>query len=242
MDQTGEQDETMSLYRFKLSLNGAAQFLGLSGSLASFLFILGSLDVIYTSVPQCHPGDVSFCRTSLAATVLLLANVGMFVFSSSLVMKVKQNDIVGLKALIKTGCYIVASLEAAVCLLGLASLATTLTISEAVLTVLQWASPLLYILIMLLGVTKSQPRLLSAYIIFKIVHFSLLLLAWMVVWTILCGLSLKYHVGQLLITGLVILIVSGFYYVFSTGFSVIHYNILLSKTEAEPANPAQIKI
>ena len=240
MAQT-EHEEKMSLFGFRFSLSGAAEFLGLSGSLASFLFILGGIEIIYTNlaVTQCLDGPLSLCGIPFAL-LLILGNVGMFDFSSRLVRKVREKDVLGVKEQIKTGCYIVAGLEAAVCLAGLAPLASALSVTEAVLTVLQWASPLLYILMTALGVRKSQPRLLSAYIVFKIVHFSLFVLASLIVYTIVCALSLKYPVGMLLINDLLRLIIIGFYYVFSTGFSVIHYNVLINA--AVPTDPAPIKI
>ena len=171
---------------------------------------------------------------------MILMNVGLLVFSSRLVVKVRQNDVVGLKAQILTGCYIVAILEAVICLYGLTSLASPPHAMNPVITILVWASPLLYILMMVLGLTKSQPSLLSGYIIFKIVHFLLFVLAWLIIWTIVGALSLKYQVELLLITDLLFLIIIGFYYVFSTGFVVIHYNVLVNQARA--ANPAQIRI
>ena len=231
----------MSLFGVKFSLNEAAQFLGWSGSLTSFLFILAGIDVIYHNLAgsQCQDGALSLCGIPFAL-ILILGNVGMFVFSSRLAGKARQDDVVGVKAQIKTGCYIVAQLEAAVCLAGLAPLTSVLSVSEGLLTVLQWASPLLYILMLCIGLAKSQPRLIRAYIIFKIVHFLLLVLAWLVVYTILLALSLKYPVGLLLLTDVLLLIVIGFLYVFSTGFSVVHYNVLVNN--AVTASPAEVKI
>ena len=240
MDQT-EQDEAMSLYGLRFSLSGAAQFLGWSGALTSFLFILEGLDLLFSNItpPECQTGQLSLCGIPFAI-ILILGNVGFFDFSCRLGLKVRQNDPAGLKAHILTGCYILAGLEAAVCLAGLAPLATSLSLNEAFLAVLQWGSPLLYILIMVLGLTKSQPSLLSGYIIFKIVHFLLFVLAWLIIWTIVGALSLKYQVELLLITDLLFLIIIGFYYVLSTGFVVIHYNVLVNQARA--ANPAQIRI
>ena len=71
-------------------------------------------------------------------------------------------------------------------------------------------------------------------------HFLLFVLAWLIIWTIVGALSLKYQVELLLITDLLFLIIIGFYYVLSTGFVVIHYNVLVNQARA--ANPAQIRI
>ena len=232
-------DEKMSLFGLRFSLSGSAQFLGWSGSLTSLLFLLEGLILLYRNVAttHCETGQLSLCGIPFAL-ILIMGSLGMFLFSSCLVVNVRQNDVVGLKAQILTGCYVVASVEAAVCLAGLAPLVFALTLNDVFLAVLQWASPLLYILVMLLGLTKSQARLLSAYIIFKIVHFLLFVLAWLIVWTIVCALSLKYQVKLLLITDFLLLFIISFYYVFSTGFIVIHYNVLLN--QAASANPAQI--
>lgn len=239
------KDEKMSLYGFRFSLSGAAEFLGLSGCLLSFLGILGGIAIIYNNLAAnlCQDGPLSLCDCGLPfALFVILGNVGNFVFTSRLVLKAREKDMVGVKEDIKAGCYLVALAEAVVCLAGLTALATALTVSEAVLTVLQWASPLLYILMVILGVSKSQPRLLSAYIIFKIVHFILFVFAWLIVSVSTLIFALKYQVGLLLIIDLLLFIIIGFYYVFSTGFSVIHYNVLVNAAVSANPAPAQIKI
>ena len=79
-------EEKISLFGFRFSLSGAAEFLGWSGCLLSFICILRGVDIIYNNLAanQCQEGPLSLCRIPFAL-FLILGNMGTFVFSYRLV-------------------------------------------------------------------------------------------------------------------------------------------------------------
>ena len=159
-------------------------------------------------------------------------------------MKIKSKDVIGMKDFIKIGCYIIASLEIVFSALELiiplymiSHHVTTMTVygypisrvyvGVNISTIIVGLLCIVFTSIMVHGVRNFNLRYVNIYIIFKFVFLGLYLLS-VVIEILYVAFLLKRGV-----VGIILLIVNGFFvisflYVFSMGFAVLHYNIMLS--------------
>ena len=234
-----------------LTVHGLASILAWTGMVTAVIFTILSTDLLFiplaVGAEKCH----SHVRHTFICGVFygtglpgLLINVGFFVFSYKLWMKIKAEDVIGMKDFIKIGCYIIASLEIVFSALELiiplymiAHHITTMTVygypisrvyvGVNISTIIVGLLCIVFTSIMVHGVRNFNLRYVNIYIIFKFVFLGLYLLS-VVILILYVAFLLKRGV-----VGMILLIVNGFFitsflYVFSMGFAVLHYNIMLS--------------
>merc|ERR1712110_1019240 len=117
---TGE-DWKMTRYIPGISIIKFASFLAWTGLVSSVIFIVGSLDMIFTPLALgihrysrgCgHYYYESFCGSLYGVgAVVLLMNIGMFIFSFKLWKAINSDNMMGMRNLIKIGCYIMGVSE-----------------------------------------------------------------------------------------------------------------------------------
>jgi len=220
--------EKISKFGCGLSVSGLTYFLSCSGTVTSSLAILAALDIFVKELFN----NINIGVTILAV-LLAVGNTAMLCFSLRLWQKFTAEDVEGQKALIKIGCYVMADLEALACIVSLSSLLRTDVFFQSfgitgIYTGIKWGFPLIFIAMMYIGVKMSYPQFINVYIVFKIVHFLLFVLCEIVVETILLAIRIEIKVELLLLVAFFCLLISGFFYVFSTGFIVLHYNNLMN--------------
>merc|ERR1712183_740744 len=164
------------------------------------IFIIGSLGMIFTPLALgihrysrgCgHYYYEAFCGSLYGVgAVVLLMNIGMFIFSFKLWKAINSDNMMGMRNLIKIGCYIMGGLE-------LVSIALSGVVTPILFIILELARTWNYrydnglfiglltipiiisggfmalISLMIHGVRKFKPGLVNIYIIFKIVIFTL---------------------------------------------------------------------
>ena len=119
------EDWKMTRYLPGISIIRFASFLAWTGLVSSLIFILGSLDMIFTPLALgfhyysrgCgYYGENVFCGSLYGVgSVLLIMNVGMFIYSFKLWKAINSNNMMGMRNLIKIGCYIMGGLELLTC-------------------------------------------------------------------------------------------------------------------------------
>ena len=155
-------------------------------------------------------------------------------------MKIKTDDVLGMKAFIKIGCYIIASLEmivsALLVIIPLHLIVDHVTLFYPVshvhvgvcvfiisigLTCIAFTSTMVY------GLRNSNLRYINLYILFRFVFLALFLLTTVILILYVAYLLKRGVVGIILFIVNAIFITS-FLKVFSMGFAILQYNILLT--------------
>ena len=242
----------LTKYNFlHLTVPGLASILAWTGMVTSVIFTILSTDLLFIPLAvgsvKCHTTvqHTFICGVFYGAGVPgLLINVGFFIFSYKLWMKIKNKDLIGTKAFIKIGCYLITSLEMIFSALELiiplyitANHVTTMTIygypisrvyvGVNVLIILVGIVCMVFTSTMVYGIRNFNLRYVNIYIIFKFVFLGLYILS-AVIEILYIAFLLKRGV-----VGMIILTVNGFFitsflYVFSMGFAVLQYNIMLN--------------
>ena len=99
-------------YLLGISLESLPTFLAWTGMVTSLIFIIGNINILVIlaiTASKIHP--VYLVLFSVAVPVTTIINIGMFIYSNKLWRTIKSNDMVGMKTLVKIGCYIMAALE-----------------------------------------------------------------------------------------------------------------------------------
>jgi len=242
----------MTRYIPGISIIKFASFLAWTGLVSSVIFIIGSLDMIFTPLALgihrysrgCgHYYYEAFCGSLYGVgAVVLLMNIGMFIFSFKLWKAINSDNMMGMRNLIKIGCYIMGGLE-------LVSIALSGVVTPILFIILELARTWNYrynnglfiglltipiiisggfmalISLMIHGVRKFKPGLVNIYIIFKIVIFTLFAILTLV--QVIMGLVYIGALGWL--TGINMFLLFGFFYFYSNGFMVVQYNIMLGR-------------
>jgi len=244
------EDWKMTRYISGISISGFASFLAWTGLVSSLIFILGSLDMIFTPLALgIHSYSRGcgryyyevFCGSlyGVGAAVLLL-NIGIFIYSFKLWKAINNDNMMGMRNLIKIGCYIMGVSE-------LVTIAAAGVVTPIFFIVYELSSFYRYsnglfiglltipiiisggyialISLMIHGVRKFKPSLVNIYIIFKIVIFTLYAILTLV--QVVMGLIYIGALGWLL--GLNMFLLTGFFYFYSNGFMVVQYNIMLGR-------------
>jgi len=243
----------MTRYIPGISIIKFASFLAWTGLVSSVIFIIGSLDMIFTplalGIHRSYSGGCghyyyeAFCGSLYGVgAVVLLMNIGMFIFSFKLWKAINSDNMMGMRNLIKIGCYIMGGLElVAIALSGVVTpilfiileLFSTwnyrynngLFIGLLTIPIIISGGFMAWISLMIHGVRKFKPGLVNIYIIFKIVIFTLFAILTLV--QIIMGLVYIGALGWL--TGVNMFLLFGFFYFYSNGFMVVQYNIMLGR-------------
>ena len=158
-------------------------------------------------------------------------------------MKIKTKDVIGMKAFIKIGCYIIVSLEMIVSALlvifplyMIADHVTVMTIygipvshvhvGVCVFIMMVGIVCIAFTSIMVYGLRNFNLRYINIYIVFKFVFLGLYLLTALILILYVAFLLKRGIVGMILFIVNVFFITS-FLKVFSIGFAVLQYNIML---------------
>ena len=241
------EDWKMTRYISGISIIRFASFLAWTGLVTSLIFILGSLDMIFTPLALdihrygCgrHYYEV-FCGSLYGVGfAVLVMNIGMFIYSFKLWKAITKNNMIGMRNLIKIGCYIMGGLE----LLSIAGAGVVtpllfiisqlfsfyghdgLSIGLLTIPIIISGGYIALISLMIHGVRKFKPGLVNIYIIFKIVLFTLYAILTLV--QVIMGVVSFGALGWML--GINMFLLCGFFYFYSNGFMVVQYNIMLGR-------------
>lgn len=238
----------MTRYISGISIISFASFLAWTGLVCSLIFILGSLDMIFTPLALdyhllysrygYHGCDFLCGSLYGVGAVVLVINIGMFIYSFRLWKAITSDNMVGLRNLIKVGCYIMGGMELLTCAAGIIppiyyimmlsffSHRTTGTyIGLFTMPIIVSVGFMALISLMIHGVRKFKPALVNIYIIFKIVLFALF--AILTLDQFIMGLISIGGLGWML--GINQFLLCGFFYFYSSGFMVVQYNLMLGK-------------
>merc|ERR1712226_346728 len=243
------EDWKMTRYISGISIISFASFLAWTGLVSSLIFILGSLDMIFTPLAldyhlysrysrYVYYGCDVLCGSLYGiGAVVLVINIGMFIYSFRLWKAINSDNMVGLRNLIKVGCYIMGGLELLTCAAGIMppiyyimmlsffSHATGTYIGLFTIPIIVSVGFMALISLMIHGVRKFKPALVNIYIIFKIVLFTLFAILTLV--QFIMGLISIGALGWML--GINQFLLCGFFYFYSSGFTVVQYNLMLGK-------------
>ena len=241
------EDWKMTRYISGISIIRFASFLAWTGLVTSLIFILGSLDMIFTPLAlgiHRYSGGCGryyyevYCGSlyGVGAAVLLL-NIVMFIYSFKLWKAITNDNMIGMRNLIKIGCYIMGGLE----LLSIAGagvitplffiialygrMTDGLLIGLLTIPIIISGGYIALISLMIHGVRKFKPGLVNIYIIFKIVLFTLYAILTLV--QVIMGVVSFGALGWML--GINMFLLCGFFYFYSNGFMVVQYNIMLGR-------------
>ena len=243
------EDWKMTRYISGISISRFASFLAWTGLVSSLIFILGSLDMIFTplalGIHSYSRGcgryyENVFCGSLFGVGgALLLLNIGMFIYSFKLWRAINNDNMMGMRNLIKIGCYIMGGLE----LLSITAAGVVtpilfiiyelssiyrydeLSIGLLTIPIIISGGYIALISLMIHGVRKFKPGLVNIYIIFKIVIFTLFAILTLV--QIIMGVIFIGALGWML--GINMFLICGFFYFYSSGFMVVQYNIMLGR-------------
>jgi len=250
LSSSSGEDWKMTRYIPGISIIKFASFLAWTGLVTSVIFIIGSLDMIFTPLAigihrysrGCgHYYYEVFCGSLYGVgAVVLIMNIGMFIYSFKLWKAINSDNMMGMRNLIKIGCYIIGGLE-------LVAIAASGVVTPIFFIIYELSSFYRYnnglflglltipiiisggyialISLMFHGVRKFKPGLVNIYIIFKIVIFTLYAILTLV--QVIMGLIYIGALGWML--GINMFLLSGFFYFYSNGFMVVQYNIMLGR-------------
>ena len=195
----------MTRYISGISIIRFASFLAWTGLVCSLIFILGGLDLLLTPLALALHHEVIQSRGSgywrglwgfifggslyVAGSLMLITNIGMFIFSFKLWKAINSDNMMGTRNLIKIGCYIMGALELLTCVAS-GVITPTLVVpfpsspisyggdnglyaGLLMIPVVIHLGFIAFISLMIHGVRKFRPGLVNVYIIFKIVIFTL---------------------------------------------------------------------
>ena len=239
-------DNSWKMTRFMpgVSVPGFASFLGIAGLVTSILnLILEGYVVLKYDLLKLHmemylagtfwPSYSGILYFSLAVCSLFgIYYIGMYAFSLVLWLKVRDNNLDGMRSLIKIGCYIMAGLELLVCVLLIVYFATIFKKSEegssglvGLLSVV-FVTSAVFACLLIVGVWKEISGVVNCCILFKIFFFSFYIFFAIAVDCLL--FTIKTTPTSMI--GVILLIF--FFYTlwlifYSSSFTVLHYNIML---------------
>ena len=247
----------MTRYISGISIIRFASFLAWTGLVCSLIFILGGLDLLLTPLALALHHEVIQSRGSgywrglwgfifggslyVAGSLMLITNIGMFIFSFKLWKAINSDNMMGTRNLIKIGCYIMGALELVTCVAS-GVITPTLVVPFPSSPISYGGNNGLYagllmipvvihlgfialISLMIHGVRKFRPSLVNVYIIFKIVIFTLFAMS--ILAQVVMGVINIGALGWLL--GPNMFLLCGFFYFYSSGFMVAQYNIMLGR-------------
>ena len=241
LNQTPENSKKMRRYITGMSITMFASFLAWTGMVLGIIFAVASLNVIFLPVVsgiahRCHTwrhGPLCGIMYGVGFPFFFI-NVGMFFFSLTIWKTIVNKNMIKMKTLIKIGCYIMGGFELPVCAAGIITPlvfiiehVTYLMIPVCICTIFA-----VFHSLMIHGVHKFKPRLVNTYIVFKIVIFALVTLLTLVS-IIMSGVLMRYMAGVSIMTDINTFLLYSFFYFYSNGFIVLHYNIMIGNNTEE---------
>ena len=235
-ETTPENSLKMTRYMRGVSVPGFASFLGSVGLVTCLYSFLDALNLLVLKPGQtadslcdgegnCLSPRLVRVYHIITAILGLLLNIGMLVFSFKLWKKVSDNNLVGMRFLIKIGCYIMAGLEILHCVFLIVYFGILISNAEDyiwIFYVLLFAVVIVicFAALLIVGVRMVKPVLVNANIIFKITSF--------ILGTILAVIvAISMDEKQSLMSRVNTYLRSGWLIFYSTSFTVLHYNIML---------------
>jgi len=218
----------INMKRSRDDVNGMALFLAWTGMVVSILLCFGALTTFLNPDEVLINENVS--GTRLMAATLLLLNILFFRFNFLLRRSVKEEDWLGIMSTVKSGCYIMTTLEVTVSIslmvfplfylaISVVSLTNILVLAISQIT-------LLFSLLLVYGVVRQQSGSVLIYLAYKDVLFFILIIIALAGY-LTRPVSFQYVFGMLVINQYNYIIIFTFFYVFSTSFAVLQYDILL---------------
>jgi len=252
LNQTPDNSRKMRRYITGMSITKFASFLAWTGMVLGIIFAVASLNVIFLPLVsgiahRCHTwrhGPLCGIMYGVGFPFFFI-NVGMFFFCLAFWKTIVNKNMIKMKTLIKIGCYIMGGFELLVCAAGIItplvfiiehvtyryyydqSLIGYLMIPVCICTIFAGFHSL-----MIHGVHKFKPRLVNTYIVFKIVIFALVIL-FTLVSIIMSGVLMGYMAGVSILTDINTFLLYSFFYFYSNGFIVLHYNIMIGNNAEE---------
>merc|ERR1712183_862668 len=230
MEKNAEAEEAEAEGEGGPTINGIALFLAWAGMAISVVLSFGA-GTTYFNPDDDEVTNVFGSSTStrfLAFTQLLL-NILLFRYYFLLRRSVKADDVLGMMSDIKIGCYIMTSLEVAGCIGGMfVPLSLSTDVMIVTFTVAISGISLLFSFLLVYGVARQQSGPVLIYLLYKALLIFILLVALAALAADFEYLSsFQYVFGLLVITKENYIFIIAFFYVFSTSFILLHYNILV---------------
>jgi len=227
-----------------MSITMFASFLAWTGMVLGIIFILTAINLVFLPlVLELQNDTINYdvLRRIMYGVGFptLFVSIGMFFFSFALWKTIVNKDMTRMKTLIKIGCYIMGGSEllvsAAVIIFSRGYMGSNYGYTSVYLLVIQVFMFIIFTIfdsLMIHGVRKFKPRLVNTYIIFKIVIFALSslgtllsIIMYVVILGNMAGLSILTVINQFLLYS--------FFYFYSNGFIVLHYNIMIGNNKEE---------
>jgi len=227
-----------------MSITMFASFLAWTGMVLGIIFILTAINLVFLPlVLELQNDTINYdvLRRIMYGVGFptLFVSIGMFFFSFALWKTIVNKDMTRMKTLIKIGCYIMGGSEllvsAAVIIFSRGYMGFNYGYTSVYLLVIQVFMFIIFTIfdsLMIHGVRKFKPRLVNTYIIFKIVIFVisslgtlLSIIMYVVILGNMAGLSILTVINQFLLYS--------FFYFYSNGFIVLHYNIMIGNNKEE---------
>ena len=243
--QSLDTSRRMKRYVTGMSITMFASFLAWTGMVLSIITSIVSHNVAFLPLVSGIVG-YSWWFSALCG-ISFFTSAGLFIFSLSLWKTIVEKDMIGMKSLIKIGCYIMGGFELLACAAGL--------IIPLLLIIKHAASPLyhsgslhrwsttvgllsipilisaiftVFVSLMIHGVHKFKTRLVNTYIIYKIVLF--LIVALLCLW---CSIDSATIISSQKLIAIDTFLLYCFFYFYSNGFIVLQYNIMIGNNSEE---------
>merc|ERR1711953_1544443 len=198
LNQSLDNFRRMRRYVTGISITMFASFLAWTGMVLAIITAIVSLNVAFLPLVsgvayQCHTRRFgALCGIFYGVGFpSFFTSAGLFIFSLSLWKTIVKKDMIGMKSLIKIGCYIMGGFELLACAAGLI-IALVFIIDHVampwrysgsyvgLLTIFISVIFTVFLSLMIHGVHKFKTRLVNTFIIYKIVLLALVALFFLV--------------------------------------------------------------
>jgi len=227
-----------------MSITMFASFLAWTGMVLGIIFILTAINLVFLPlVLELQNDRINYdvLRRIMHGVGFptLFVSIGMFFISLTFWKTIVNKNMTRMKTLIKIGCYTMGGSEllvsAAVIISSLGYMGFNygshgwglLMIPVCIYTVFT-----IFVSLMIHGVRKFKPHLVNTYIIFKIVIFALFSLGTLV-YIIMYVVMTGNMAGVSILTVINQFLICSFFYFYSNGFIVLHYNIMIGNNKEE---------
>jgi len=220
--QFWEEKMKISKFCWGMELSSAVKYLGNFGMVMAILGIIGA--VILFALPFLLGLQLQLPGIFGAAIFILFINLGWLYFSYLLNKKNTNNDVEGVKKMVKIGSYVIGSVQVAVSSVVLLAGIIFLSIPQVylhfsfdIVMLVVGGIWLIFPSLLLHGVRTRSPGKIKPWIIFMIVCFAL---------TLISALVGSFLGGNILKT-MFQLFVMVLQFLYTSGMVIVHYNILL---------------
>jgi len=228
-----------------MSITMFASFLAWTGMVLGIIFILTAINLVFLPlVLELQNDTINYdvLRRIMYGVGFptLFVSIGMFFFSFALWKTIVNKDMTRMKTLIKIGCYITGGSELLVSIVGIISSLGFMgfyygytSVYLLLIPVCMFTISTIFVSLMIHGVRKFMPRLVNTYIIFKYVIFALFSLGTLVSISMYVVVMGNMASGLLILTVINQFLLCSFFYFYSNGFIVLHYNIMIGNNKEE---------